>query len=60
MDLTLAQEKEYEEAKAKIDEALTVRSRSYLGLCKNDGCYGMREKCSSFCKNCSEKNKGLR
>lgn len=56
MKLTLAQEKEYEEAKKKIDKALTVRSRTFLGLCKNDKCYNVRRNNSAYCQICSDIN----
>lgn len=53
--LSLAQEKEYDEAKKKIDEALTVKSRTALGLCNNDGCYNLRRPASAYCTQCSIK-----
>lgn len=58
MNLTLEEEKQYEEAKKKIDEALTIRSRSFLGLCKNENCYNLRRTGSSFCQDCSNKING--
>lgn len=54
MNLTLKQQKEYEEAKAKIDEALKVKSRTFLGLCKNEKCYNLRREGSAYCGLCKK------
>ena len=40
-------------------EKLKYYSRTYLGLCKNDGCLNYRRYCSAYCEECSIKyNKG--
>jgi recombinational DNA repair protein RecR len=57
MKLSLTEEKEYEEAKKKIDEALTIRSRTFLGLCKNNTCYNLRRNNSAYCQICADKSK---
>jgi len=54
MKLTLAEEKQYEEAKAKIVEALKIRSRTFLGLCKNENCFNLRRANSAYCQFCSD------
>lgn len=48
------EEQQYEAAKNKINEALKVKSRTYLNLCKNDHCYNLRRKASAYCIICSE------
>lgn len=35
---------------------MSERSKSFLKLCRTDGCYMKRRYCSSLCENCS-KNK---
>jgi len=55
MNLTLKQQKEYDEAKDKINEALKIKSRTFLGLCKNEDCYNLRRDKSAYCYNCSNK-----
>lgn len=47
------EEASYTEAKNKILDALKVRSRTYLGLCKNDDCFNLRRKKSAYCIICS-------
>lgn len=47
------EEREYTAAKNKIDEALKVKSRTYLGLCKNETCYNLRRKHSAYCEICA-------
>lgn len=50
------EEQQYEAAKNKIIEALKVRSRTYLNLCKNDHCYNLRRKASAYCEICAANN----
>lgn len=50
-----SQEKQYEEAKQKIDDAIANRSRTFLGMCKNDTCYNTRRDGSAYCQACSDK-----
>ena len=38
---------------------MSERSKHYLGLCKNDGCYMMRREYSAYCEECSKKYKKL-
>lgn len=54
MNLTLKQQKEYDESKAKINEALKVKSRTSLGLCKNENCYNLRRTGSAYCGLCKK------
>lgn len=48
------EEQQYEAAKNKIIEALKVKSRTYLNLCKNDYCYNLRRAKSAYCEICSQ------
>lgn len=55
-DLAKQGHQQYEAAKNKINEALKVRSRTYLNLCKNEACYNLRRKASAYCEICSATN----